>query len=134
MDRREFTLEAALAILSGAVITISGCGGGGGGNPVSGTPPPNSNGDPGANADKIAGISANHGHRAVITSAQLVAGNSIALDIRGTADHTHMVTLNAADIASIRGGTRVQTECSTGVGHSHAVTFNPTDPNDPTHY
>ena len=28
LDRREFTLQGALAILSAATITISGCGGG----------------------------------------------------------------------------------------------------------
>lgn len=131
MNRREFTLEAALAVLGGAVITISGCGGGGSGSPTSSS---GSNGGSNATEDKRAGISGNHGHVAVITAAQLVAGNAITLDIRGSADHTHTVTVAADEIVNIRAGMRIQKECTTGFGHSHTATFNPTDPNDPARY
>lgn len=131
MNRREFTLEAALAVLGGTVITLSGCGGGGYGSPTSSS---GSNGGSNGVVDKTAGISSNHGHVAVITAAQLVAGNGIALDIRGSADHTHTVTLAADDIVNIRGGMRIQKECTTSFGHNHTATFNPTDPNDPTRY
>ena len=40
LDRREFTLQSAMAILSAATITISGCGGGGSSPAPAPTPGP----------------------------------------------------------------------------------------------
>ena len=113
IDRREFTLEAALAVLSGVAITITGCGG-------STTPT-----SPSFNAsDDVRGtISANHGHTAVITRATLTANNAISLDIRGIADHTHTVELSQSDIAAIAAGQRVSRVSSTEQAHDHTVTF-----------
>ena len=116
MTRREFSLEAALAVLSGVAITISGCGGS--------SSPTSPSGPPSASGDKVGAISANHGHSAVITSAKLAAGAGFALDIRGTATHTHSVTLSDADIQAIGGGQRVSHASSTNDGHDHTVTFN----------
>jgi hypothetical protein len=132
MHRRDFTLDAALAILGGTVITISGCGGGG--SPTANTPPSNPPGSSPPPQDETAGISDNHGHAAVIRSAEFVAGNAIELDIRGSADHPHTVSLSANDLLSSRAGNRVQKGCSLGLGHVHNVTFNPTNPNDPDGY
>jgi hypothetical protein len=127
-SRREFTLASALAILSGATITISGCGGGYGGssgNPYGPTPTPTP-----STGDKVGSISANHGHSAIIMGAQLTAAMAISLDIRGTADHTHTVELSAADIAAIAANKQVSKASSeSGTGgpygdHLHTVTFN----------
>lgn len=120
-DRRTFTLEAALAVLSGVAITISGCGGGGG-SPTTPTPTP-------APGDKAGNISANHRHTAIIRSAELTGGNAISLNIRGDADHPHTVDLTAADIANIAANQRVSRESTTTAGegqglHTHIVTFN----------
>jgi hypothetical protein len=112
LDRRTFTLESALAILSGVAITISGCGG----SSYDSTPTP-------AAGDKVGSISANHGHTAVIVAAQLAAGGAISLDIRGSADHTHTVALTGADITAIAANQRVS-QVSTSTDHSHTVTFN----------
>ena len=120
LDRREFTLAAALAALSGVAITISGCGGSGGGSPSAPTSPPTSSGS----GDKTGVIGANHGHVAVITAAQLSAGGGVILNIRGTSDHPHTVELSAAEIGSIAANQRVSKESSTDDGHSHSVTFN----------
>jgi hypothetical protein len=114
MNRREFTVEAALVLLGGATIAISGCGGGATTSPTSNTPPL---------ADANGAIGSNHGHVAVITAAQLGAGGSLDLDIRGTSSHTHTVSLSAAEIASVRGGQQVQKESSASP-HTHTVTFN----------
>ena len=126
LDRREFTLAAAMAALSGVAITISACGGGG--SPTSSstpTPPPSGGG--GAATDKTGVIGTNHGHSgAVITAAQLTAGGALSLNIEGTAGHPHTVELAAADIAAIASNQRVARE-STSDGappHSHTVTFN----------
>jgi len=115
-DRREFTRLSLLAMLGGVTITISGCGGGGYGSPT--TP---------STGDKSASISANHGHSAVITSAQLTAGGQLTLSLGpavGVPDHTHSVTLTAAEVVSIRDGARVSKASSTQDAHDHTVTFN----------
>jgi len=117
LDRREFTLQAALLALSGVSITISGCGGGGGGSPTTGTPPP-------AAGDKVGSISANHGHTAVITAARLAQGGDLSLDIRGTSGHTHTVMLSGAELVQIAGGTRITKTSTNDDGHTHDVTFN----------
>jgi len=114
ITRREFTLESALAILGAATITISGCSS----DNSMPTNPTTGNGD-------IAGsVSANHGHIAVIRAAQLSSPSSIVLDIRGNADHPHIVELSAAEVAQISDKARISKQSSTDNAHSHTVTFN----------
>jgi hypothetical protein len=119
LDRREFTLQSALAILSAATITISGCGGGGDDSP---SPGPSPSPNPGTNV--TGNVSANHGHVATITAAQLTAGNAIQLDIRGTGDHPHTVELTAAEVSQIAARQTVAKNSTTEAAHSHTVTFN----------
>jgi hypothetical protein len=124
LDRRKFTLAAALAALSGVAITISACGGSSSpSSPSTGGTGTGGTGSTGA-SDKVGVISNNHGHSAVITGAQLTAGGALNLDIQGTATHTHQVSLTAAQIASIAANQQVGQESSTSSGHSHTVTFN----------
>jgi hypothetical protein len=113
-DRREFTVQAILALLSGVTITMSACGGDG---PIAPDPTPGGSNVPGS-------ISGNHGHAAVITGAQLGAGNLLTLDIRGTANHPHTVELTAGEVQQIAARQRVARESSTDDGHRHTVTFN----------
>jgi hypothetical protein len=117
-ERREFTLQWAMAILSGVTITITGCGSDD--NPTSPTP---------TGGDVTGSISANHGHTAVITAAELTTGNALVLQIRGTATHPHTVELSAAEITQIAARQRVaktsSADNSPDAGlHSHVVTFN----------
>jgi hypothetical protein len=132
IHRREFTTAMTLALLGGATITVSACGGsgyGGGGNPSgpSGGGGEDNNGygngdNPG---DGVAGvISANHGHQAFIARARLTLGEGMSLDIMGNATHRHVVELSAAEIVTIRGGGRVSKTSSDTQGHQHTVTFN----------
>jgi hypothetical protein len=118
LDRREFTLAAVLAALSGVTITISGCGGDS--SPSTPTPTPT----PGAGGDKSGAISGNHGHTAVITGAQLTAGAAVTLELTVGNGHTHSVALTAAEVTQIAGTTRVSKESTNDSGHSHTVTFN----------
>jgi hypothetical protein len=115
LTRREFTLEAAIAILAGCVITISdtACGGS---NPTAPIP---------TEPDLNGSVSANHGHVAVITSIQIMAGNAVALDIRGTATHTHTLSISQGDLTSLRNRQTVTSNSTTDSGHSHTVTFTP---------
>jgi hypothetical protein len=122
LARREFTLAAALAALSGVVITISACGGGG--SPTSPSTPPPTSGGGGTATDKTGVVGSNHGHTAVITGGQLTAAGALNLDIRGSSDHNHTVILAASEVASIAANQRVSKESSTDSAHSHSVTFN----------
>jgi len=124
LDRREFTVDAVLAMLSGVVILVteSACGGSGSSSPMSPAPLPQT----GGTSDNVGQISNNHGHSAVVTAAQLLAGNQVQLDIRGTASHTHSITLTHDDLGRVSGGATVATVSTTTNGHDHTVTFNPT--------
>jgi hypothetical protein len=124
VGRREFTVASALAMLSGVAIVISasGCGGDSPSTPTP-TPTPTPNPTPTPSGDKVGTISANHGHTAVLSMAQL-AGGGFGLDIRGEATHPHTVELATADLTAIAAGQRVSKESSTDSAHSHTVTFN----------
>src|SRR4029453_17172172 len=99
-DRREFTVAAVLAALSGVTITISSCGGSD--TPTSNPTPPAPTPTPTpSSGDKSGTISGNHGHVAVITAAQLTAANSVDLDIAGSAGHSHTVSLSAGEVTQI---------------------------------
>jgi hypothetical protein len=125
IGRREFTVEAVLAMLSGAVITISGCGGSSYNNP---TPTPTTTPTttvPPASGDRHGAISANHGHVATITGAQITAGQAlIGLDIQGQASHAHSISLSAAQVVSIGANQQVSVTSTNNSGHDHTVTFN----------
>lgn len=124
LDRREFSVAAALALLGGATIAI-GCGSGSN-NPSSPSPTPS----PGTGS-VVGSVSSNHpaAHSAVITAAQLGAGVGLILDISNGL-HSHTVTLAGDQVMQIAGGARVSVASSTnthsdGSGpHSHTVTFN----------
>ena len=122
ISRRKFTVAAAMAVLSGVAISVSGCGGGSSGSPAS--PSPTSGGTTSAGGDKTGTISSNHGHSAVITSAQLGASGGITLNIQGTSGHNHTVALSGAELSAIAGNQRVSKESSNDAGHTHTVTFN----------
>jgi len=124
LDRRSFNVAWAYALLGGAAISI-GCGsdtptGSSSNNSGSGS---NSGGTASA-TDKEGQVSANHGHRALITAAQLTAGNDLEMNIQDTGTHGHTIRLTAAQIVSVRNGTRVSVETSTTQSHTHTVTFN----------
>ena len=118
VTRREFTVDSVLALLAGVTITLTGCGG-------STTPTsPSSTGGSTQAGDFSGTISANHGHIATVTAAQITANQAVTLDIRGTADHTHTVSLSATDIHSIGTHQRVSVVSSNDNNHTHTVTFN----------
>ena len=114
ISRREFTVESVLALLAGVTITVSGCGD---------DDPPTSP-SPGASTDVTGTISANHGHVATVTSAQITAGGAIVLPIQGQATHPHTVSLTADEVRTIGARTRVEKTSTSDNGHTHTVTFN----------
>ena len=124
LTRREFTRESVLALLSGVVITVTGCGSDSS-SPTSSTPPA---GGGGGNADGVSGaVSDNHDHVAFVSSAQINAGNNVEVDIEGSADHGHTINLTGAELTQIGNGQRVvktSTISQVQGTHSHNVTFN----------
>ena len=122
LGRRDFNMMAALAILGTVAITVTGCS-------DSGPDADRPTSPPEPDADRAGAISANHGHSARVTGAQLTAGNTLMVDIQGGADHRHTVELSAADIEQILNGRQVAKQSSTGQSstepsHRHTVTFN----------
>jgi hypothetical protein len=69
-------------------------------------------------------VGTNHGHSAVVTGAQLSAADAVTLDITGSSDHPHTVSLSADEVQQIAAGTRVSKDSSTDAAHRHTVTFN----------
>lgn len=121
-ERRRISLLTALALLGGATITITGCGGGETPAGPAATPSPSGGTCP---AGSVCGfIPSDPSHTAVITSAQLTAGGALVLNIQGTQNHNHTVSLSADEVVAIRDRRQVQKTSSIEFQHSHLVTFN----------
>jgi len=110
---------------STAAVLLDGCGGGGGGysSPAPMTPPPPpppSIASCGASGSAIAG---NHGHvlNFVKTDTDPPTSDK-TYDIMGTADHTHSVTLTAAQLDMLHSGSSVIVTSTVAFGHQHDVT------------
>ena len=132
IDRREFNQESLVALFSGVAITISGCGGGGGGSPAAPTAAASPTPTPTSSDNTVTGrhgsISENHGHEAILTSAEFAATGGVMLNIQGQADHPHMLELTEAELDSIENGENVSKITTTAQAHTHTVTFRTTDP------
>ena len=129
LERRRISALAALALLGGPTITVVGCGGGGGSSPAAAPPPPTATPTPPPAASCPAGnacgsVSVDPLHHAEITAAQLSAGGALELDIRGSAAHSHTVSLSADEVVAIREKRRVEKVSSTTLNHEHSVVFN----------
>jgi hypothetical protein len=103
--------EALVAL--GALALVPSCGTSTPAMPTDGGPP----GCPGM-------ISSNHGHRLTVPQADVDAGTARDYDIRGSAGHTHTVSLSAADFTLLQTSGSVIVTSSAGGGHEHMVTVN----------
>jgi hypothetical protein len=114
VTRREFTLQSALAILSGVVVTVSGC--------DDDSPPTNP-----TVSDIQGNVATNHPepHVVTVTGAQITAGNAVTLTLTGTSTHTHSVELTQGDLGTLRNRQPVTKTSTTDGAHSHGVTFTP---------
>jgi hypothetical protein len=116
LTRREFTLESALAILTAATITFSGCG--------DDDDNDNGTGPSGQPTNEVGTISANHGHEVTISAAQITAGSALTATLTVGNGHTHTINLTAAQVVSIGQNQQVSVVSTTDGGHNHTVTFN----------
>lgn len=110
MTRKDFL---RIAVLAGAGVAAS-CGG-------SGDSMQGPTGNCLANGTATA-IGGNHGHVLVVPMADIAAGAQRTYDIRGTADHTHQVTLTAADMATLQQNVAARETSSVALSHSHPIT------------
>ena len=124
LERRDFTMQLILAVLSSATIVVSEACGSSGADPSPVGGGNGGGGGGGGNGSVTGTISGNHGHVATITAAQLTAGNAVALDITGSASHSHSVSLSAQDILDVAARKTVAKTSTTESGHDHTVTFN----------
>jgi len=125
LSRRRFTRESVLALLSGVVITVTGCGSDSSSPTTPSTGDGGGNGGGGGNAAGVNGtVSANHGHIATVTDAQVDAGNEVSIDIMGNADHSHSVNLTGAQLTQIGNDELVMVTSTNSQAHNHIVTFN----------
>jgi hypothetical protein len=115
LTRREFTAEAVLALLMGCVITVSqACNDD---NPTNPTPTP---------TDINGVISANHGHAATVTGAQIVAGAAlVGMHIQGSATHDHTISVSQTELQTLANRQPVTVTSTTDAMHNHTVTFTP---------
>ena len=113
MTRKEF-----LGSLAAGVAVLAGCGGDEGGSDTSIQRNCAQNGT-------SATIGGNHGHTITVTASDINAGQAKTYNIMGTADHDHMVTITAAQFATLQSNANGSVMVvSTNVGaHTHDITI-----------
>jgi len=64
----------------------------------------------------------NHGHQLTVSVADVAAGQAKTYDIRGTAAHTHSVTLSGEHFTKLKSGGQVLVDSTSDGVHLHTVT------------
>jgi hypothetical protein len=113
--RREFTVQAVLALLSGYVITVS--------DACSSSSTPTQPAP--ATADVTGSVANNHGHVATVTAVQINTAQQISINIQGMATHNHTIVMSVTDLNNLHSKQTVNVTSSTDNAHSHQVTFTP---------
>jgi hypothetical protein len=116
MTRKQF-LRSVLGVGAGAVgvAAIASCGGGDDGGSQIDAPPA------GACTSPNTAIGSNHGHQMSVTIGDVNAAANKTYDIRGSASHTHSVTITANQFTGLEGGQGLNIQSTTGNGHTHTV-------------
>jgi hypothetical protein len=68
-------------------------------------------------------IGGNHGHALVVAKGEVAATVDKTYDIKGTADHTHSVTVTAALFTTLKANTGVMVTSTSGGGHTHDISI-----------
>jgi hypothetical protein len=74
--------------------------------------------------DVVGVIENNHGHTAIVTGRQIAEGRALPLDIRGAANHGHLLEITDDNIQRLQRRDRVEVNSSLENNHRHRVTFN----------
>lgn len=68
-------------------------------------------------------ISANHGHAAMVPSADVMAGVAKTYNIQGASGHPHTIMVTPAMFTMLKAGQMVVVASSNDAGHTHNVTI-----------
>ncbi len=109
VTRAEFLVQLTS---SGWVLFLAGCGGGGGYD--AGPAPPAQ-----AAACSATQITNNHGHTLTMPTADLNSTVSMSYNIQGSANHSHLVTFSAAQLAQLKAGQSVTVATTVSLAHQH---------------
>ena len=66
-------------------------------------------------------IAYNHGHTLDVPAADIAAGTQTTYDITGSADHSHSVSVSAAQMATLAGNAGIQVMSTASAGHAHTI-------------
>ncbi|MBI3178605.1 MAG: hypothetical protein HYZ27_03030 [Deltaproteobacteria bacterium] len=113
MTRRDFFAQTTAWLGAGAALALTRCGGG---DEPSDGPAAGSCLDNGTEVT----ISGNHGHVLMVSKDDVAAGVDKTYDITGGATHTHMVTITAADFATLADNQSIAKTVTTP--HTHNIT------------
>lgn len=104
-----------------ATVAVAACGGDDGGGTMIDSTTGTKNCTTNGTAVVIAG---NHGHTMVVTMADVTAAADKTYDITGGGGHTHMVTVTAANFASLASNPNgsVMVNSTSAAAHTHAIT------------
>lgn len=119
MTRAEF-LRSLIGTGIGAVMFVSACGGDDGGS--AGSDAAGSGSGSNVCTTPTNAIASNHGHVLLISVEDVNAAAAKSYDIMGSATHTHMLAVSAANFTSIKNGQTLNLTTST-TGHSHNITI-----------
>lgn len=67
-------------------------------------------------------IGGNHGHALTVSVVDINAGVDKTYNIEGSADHSHQVTVTAANFNTLKANMQIGVNSTTVGGHSHSVT------------
>jgi len=143
INRKQFLQSAVALIGTGVgVATLGACGGDGNKGGTGGSPATGSGGGSGtgggtgsggsgsgANAcdshEPMETIAMNHPvgsqHILTVSAADVTAGADKVYSIKGMSAHDHMVTITAANFATLKAGTMIMMTSTSGGGHTHSV-------------
>ena len=124
MRRREFlknTIFLPAAGITVAYLVVAGCSSDD--STTTSTVDPSPSGT--CTASQASQIGANHGHTiSPPTASEILGGVDIDLNLAfGTATHSHLVSLTAAELDTISTCVPVTKSSTTSNGHTHSVTF-----------
>src|SRR5687767_13662620 len=117
MTRKEFLTNLLGA--AGATALLANCGGDDGGSSDSAITR-----NCAMNGTSVT-IGTDHGHVLVVTASDVAAGVEKTYDISGTAGHAHMVTISAANFATLQSNANgsVMVTSTVGAAHTHSITI-----------
>jgi hypothetical protein len=71
----------------------------------------------------LSSIGSNHGHSLVVSKEDVDAGVDKEYSIQGSSDHSHAITVLAANFSTLKTSSKVVVTSTSGGGHTHSVTI-----------